>query len=61
MTPAEIAAQLTPADRAATLDQIERLRLAAWRMRADADALLLAADRNERQADALATVLEAAR
>lgn len=58
MSPAEIAAQLTPADRAATLDQIERLRLAARRMRADADELNAAADRNDRQADALAAVLE---
>lgn len=58
MSPAEIAAQLTPADRAATLDQIERLRLAARRMRADADELNAAADRNDRQADALAAMLE---
>ena len=53
-----IAAQLTPADRAAILDEIERLRLAARRMRADADELNAAADRNDRQADALAAMLE---
>lgn len=58
MTRAEIAAQLTPADRDATRDQIERLRLAADRMRRDAAALLQSAERNERQADALAAVLE---
>ena len=56
MTPAEIAAQLTQADRDATRDQIERLRLAARRMRTDADALHRAADRNDRAADALAAL-----
>lgn len=58
MTPAEIAAQLSPADRAAVRDQIERLRLAAHRMRADADELHQAAARNEAHADALVAVLE---
>lgn len=59
MTPAEIAAQLTPADRAAVVDQAQRLRLAARRMRRDAEQLHESADRNDAAASALLAQLDA--